>query len=332
MLEIMVCMRPADYRTFFALSGQAGYDQWECGYLKTYAHPALNPLCANGKTAFLMAKRDGKCVFRALTGRDEIYIGKTGRNAGYFSLFDGEKDEEAASFVLSEIMRMQIAWGSEEIIGPVSPDGSGFFHGLNEGWNEREACGILTGPPGGWKSKVIKNAGFAEMERDNAYLIPTPENNLYEEAAKKAMERFSVSIKRIAPGMFRERWKQSIGALSEEVTRVDLYRMLDRIAPVIQPEFSFLAMRGNEPLGYLLSLKGKEKCLRASTIFTKRTVWSPPVTTSLLSALIAALIENGVKEIEASVISEENMLSNQLVLALGGRLHRRYTRFSRKLL
>ena len=78
MLEVIRCERRGHFRSFFSLSGMAGYWKEEARFLKTYAGPALNALCANGPTAYFLAFRDGKPVFRAFTGIDFMYQQKTG--------------------------------------------------------------------------------------------------------------------------------------------------------------------------------------------------------------------------------------------------------------
>ena len=65
-------IRP-DERAFFRFSRECGYFLGEQKYLNVCARAVMNPLAANGPVEFLVAERDGKTVFRAMTGFDRRY-------------------------------------------------------------------------------------------------------------------------------------------------------------------------------------------------------------------------------------------------------------------
>ena len=331
MLEIREANTPGEIRAFFSLSKACGYFGEEIKYLKLFACPSVNPLRANGPLKYLSVYRDGEIVFRALAGSDEYFKEKSGKRIGYFSLFDGYRDAEAARLILDKIMTLQREWKNVEVIGPVSPDGSGFFHGLGEtdAGNRR---GVMTGNGSEWSIEALKDYGFSEMEADNAYLLTIPETDRYKKYASFSKEKFGLTVLPMKPGIFREKWKEAIASLSKEEERSDTYRYLEKIRPMISRKHSFLCFSGEKCLGYLIVLKGALSRLRACTVFTERDGFSPPVTVCLLSGFLSSCIEKGVREAEGSVIREDNLRSNLQISALGTHEKRRYVRCIKKVL
>lgn len=315
-------------RAFFQMNKHLGYKREEDRYLKTYAAGPLSPLINNGPRAYLCAMRDDKCVFRALTGVDMRYVQTAGKKAGYFSLFEGEKDAEAAKAVMDKIMLLQRKWGMDEVVGPISPDGSGFFMGAGDG-EFKEKRGILTGVNAEFSSKILRDNGFSVLETENAYEIEIGKENPLSAMSRKAGERFGLKVERMNPGVFSEKWKRDIASVSDDLPEEELLRTLDRIRKFICPECSFIAFSKDVPLGYLLTLKDKDGYLRATTLMTKKGVFTPPVVIVLAGAFWDACIDRAVKTCEVSMINDKNYRSYRLVLRFGGRKTRAYTQFTK---
>ncbi len=330
MLDVRICECAGDMRKFFALSDK-DYLPEECRYLKRYVNGLINPLYHNGRMAFLIAVRDGKAVFRVLTGTDEVYKRLSGKKMGYFALFDGEEDEAAATALLKKAYQLQQSWGNEYLLGPVSPDGGGFFNGLSAsdvGMNR----GVMTGPGSRWKLELLSKQGFQPHEKEMAYKVEIPDGNPYLQPALQAQKRFSVEIEAIRTGIFREKWMRDISYVYAPERRNDTYMMLDKLKPVIIKRHSFIAYTSGTPAGFMLSLKGSNGLIRATTVFTSRDQFSPPVTLGIIAVFIESCHRFGIKTIEASVIDSRNFASNRQIRALGGRQDREYIRFIRKLL
>lgn len=328
MLTVIEAATRAQMRAFFKAGKNAGYLKEEEKYLKLYALTPLNPLFSNGPRAFLCAYRDGKPVFRALTGVDFRYVNLTGNRTGYFSLFDGENDREAAEMILEEIMIRQRKWKTDKVTGPLSPDGSGFFMGAGEGGFERPR-GLFTGPDGRFSAGVLRDNGFTACDTENAYLVSVPKENPLSELCRKAEERYGAEVAKLKPRIFDERWKEKIASVSEDQKKQELIKFLDRIRRHIDKNFSFFAKGEGGACGYLISFKSGNGILRGTTLMTREGAYSAPCALSLIGAFLNECSKRGVKEAEVSVINQKNLRSERLVLRYGGVKIREYTQFTK---
>ena len=322
-----------DEQAFFRFSRECGYLPGETKYLNLSARAAVNPLFSNGPEEFWVVLRDGKTVFRALTGYDRRFQAQTGKKWGYFSLFEGTLDTEAGAALLDQILKRQRAWGCDAIVGPLSPDGSGFFHGL--GLDESASPfqtgtfsrGTLTGPARPFAEQILLSGGFQKLDEDYAYLIRVPDENKDREMAIKASKRFSVEVQKLRPSAFREAWKRIPAQIAPEGTKADFLREMERIRPFLNVDFSFACMRGSECLGYLLSVTEPHAPLRLSTLMTRDGCFQSPAVLLLISAAMDQCIRYRVPYVEASVIHDENVASRRLVERFGGLKIRRYCRY-----
>lgn len=328
MLEVMEAKTRAEMRAFFKAGRQCGYMPGEVKYLKRYAVPPLSLLSQNGPQAYLVAKRDGKPVFRALTGVDMRYNEIRGEKTGYFSLFDGEKDKEAAEAVLSAIFEKQRAWGTDELIGPISPDGSGFFMGAGEGDFEKSR-GIFTGPESTFSKEILSQNGFREKQVENAFYVTADNNNPLSEITRKAEKRFGIEIRRMKTGLFRDRWVKDILSVSKDAPEKEMRLILERVRNYIDKRHSYAAFISGACAGYLLSLKPYGGILRATTLITDSGHFSAPVVLSLIGRYLEDIKKNGEKTFEVSVINHQNIRSERLVLRYGGVKMRSYTLFTK---
>ena len=328
MLEMIECKTRADMRAFFRAAKNAGYTRKEERFLKKYVAAPLSLLSKNGPQAYLIAKRDGKPVFRAITGVDHVYNRKAGKNTGYFSLFDGENDEEAANALLEAIMKRQRAWGTENVIGPISPDASGFFMGAGEGDFDKDR-GIFTGPDAKFACSVLRKNGFCSIQTENAYLVNTDNQNPLSDVARKAEKRFGVCVVPLKPSLFSGCWIKRILEVTKGAPEMEMRVLLERIRPFIDKRFSYAALMDGACAGYLVTLKGEKGIPRATTLFTNPDHFSAPSVLSLIDAFLTDTRRRGIDQVEVSVINSENLRSERLVLRFGGRKIRSYTLFTK---
>ncbi len=329
MLEIIECKTRADMRAFFRAAKKAGYTGEEEKYLKKYAVPPLSLLSKNGPQAYFVAKRNGTSVFRALTGVDFVFNREKGEKTGYFSLFDGERDEEAAQAILNAVLNKQSAWGMENVIGPISPDASGFFMGAGEGDFEK-GRGIFTGPEGAFACELLRENGFCPIQTENAYLIQTTNKNPLSDVTRKAEKRFDVSVVPLKPSFVSDQWMKRVLEVTKGAPEKEMRVLLERIRPFIDNRFSYAALISGACAGYLVTLKGRKSILRATTLFTSPDHFSSPAALSLIDAFLTDTQRRRIAEAEVSVINPENMRSERLVLRFGGQKIRSYILFTKK--
>ena len=143
--EIVVSKRPNG--RFSAFSAACGYTRAERAFLKKHAFSPRNPLFANGPVRFVTVNGKDGVRARVMTGADRVYEARTGCKRGYFALLDSAGDEDAVRAALEEACRLQREWGNVEMVGPLSPDGSGFLCGVgaaaaDEVAAEDNPCGV----------------------------------------------------------------------------------------------------------------------------------------------------------------------------------------------
>lgn len=329
MIEVVKVKTRADMRAFFKAAKHAGYVPCEERYLKRYAVPPLSLLSANGPQVYFVAKRDGRPVFRAITGIDFRYTRATGTNTGYFSLFDGENDREAIQAVLDEIIKKQRAWGMEEVIGPISPDASGFFMGAGEG-DFTGRRGVFTGPDSSFQAEILRKNAFTEKQVENAFEISARLKNPLSDVTRKAEERFSVEVRKMRTGLLRDGWIKNILSVSKDAPDKEMRLVLERVRRYIDKKHSYLAFIGGVCAGYLISFKRFGNVLRATTLMTSPEHFSSPVVLSLIGRFLEETEKEGAESFEVSVINHQNIRSERLVLRFGGKKVRSYTLFTKK--
>lgn len=330
MNEVLVSKRPNG--RFAAFSAACGYTRAERAFLRSYAFSPRNPLYANGPMRFVTVNGQKGVRARILTGVDRVYEAQTGYRRGYFALFDSAGDEEALRAALEEACRLQREWENVEMIGPLSPDGSGFFCGVgmasaDEVPFRQDARGVLTGACNPVAERVLLRMGARAEAVNAAYSIRVPEENALREPAARAASRFGLRVETLRAAPFCEAWMQRILELSGSREKNEAAKLLACLRPLVDGRHSFAVCAGEEVRGYLLALRERGGCLRFTTLLTKPGTVSAPVAAVLLSAAVDSCIESGEKWVEASVIREDNLRSRALAERFKARAVRRYTQY-----
>lgn len=325
--EIIVSKRPNG--RFSAFSAVCGYTRAERRFLKRHAFSPRNPLLANGPVRFVTVNGRTGIRARVMTGVDRVYEAKAGCRRGYFALLDSVGDEDAVRAALMEACRLQREWGNVEMIGPLSPDGSGLLCGAGMVSEAREEMprGVLTGVCSPVVERVLLQMGARVEAVDEAYAVPVPEENPLKETAARAASRFGLRVEALRAGWLRERWMQKILALSSEEEKNEVAKLLACLRPLVDGRHSFAVCAGLDVRGYLLALRERKGCLRFTTLLTKPGAFSAPSATVLLSAAVDVCIESGERWVEASVIGQGNLRSRALPERFHARVVRRYTRY-----
>ena len=327
MNEVVVSKRPNG--RFCALSRICGYTRAERRFLRRHAFSPRNPLLANGPVRFVTVNGLFGVRARVMTGVDRVYAAQTGCRRGYFALLDSVGDEDAVRAALVEACRIQREWGNVEMIGPLSPDGSGLLCGVGmvSAACEEMPRGVLTGVCSPVVERVLLQMGARVETVDEAYAVPVPEENPLKETAARTASRFGLCVKPMKVGLLREGWLRQILALSDAREKNEVAELLTCLRPLVDGTHSFAVCAGQDVRGYLLALREWKSCLRFTTLLTKPGAFSAPSATVLLSAAVDACIESGERWVEASVIGRGNLRSRALPERFHARVVRRYTRY-----
>lgn len=324
--EIVVSKRPNG--RFSAFSAACGYTRAERAFLKKHAFSPRNPLFANGPVRFVTVNGKDGVRARVMTGADRVYEARTGCKRGYFALLDSAGDEDAVRAALEEACRLQREWGNVEMVGPLSPDGSGFLCGVGAAAADEVAA---EDNPCGVQIAAGNSAAERELPRletvDETCGVRVPEENPLRETAARAASRFGLRVEPLKAAPLREKWLRRILALSGEREKNEVAGLLTCLRPLVDGTHSFAVCAGEDVRGYLLALRERKGRLRFTTLLTKPGAFSAPAAAMLLSAAADACIESGEKWVEASVIRRDNLRSRALPERFRARVVRRYTRY-----
>ncbi len=261
--------------------------------------PPRHPLTQNGECAYLVALREGRPVFSTLTGVDRRFVHLTGVRQGWFSLFTGQDDPEAARAVIREAAGFQRGLGMERLSGPNAPDG-------------RFQPGILAKGEGATPhlDRLLVENGFQVLRESVAFCVPPGALPGMRRAAERAREAHGVSVRR------------------EGVTKASCRAVYDLYEPRQVPfeEFAsilsgmrplelYIASVRNEDAGFLLVRREGEASRVETTMIAPRYQRGPA-----LLCLLNALTSRVEPKVLTGAIDRSNAPSLAVVRALGGQI------------
>ena len=287
-------------------------------------HPAWGALPKRGPCALLAAAEGNKVVARVMTGVDLGFVESTGQKQGYICLFEAENRQEAVGRLMDEVVRRQRQWGSERVVGPISPNLVDFRSGvLVKGFNELPGVLSVHNPP--WYDALMTQYGFVKAQDFLAYRFRVSDGlpEKYESAAAWAQGRTRIVVKNCDLGQ-----DAILNDCGEGMNLAELRMGLGAIRPYYQKTFGFLAWREGKPCGFLLALReGNAPHLRASQFFIARPFRHGPTALLLMDALLKSARKAGILTVEASTILEENSASRAVMEGAGGTNHKIYRQY-----
>ena len=321
MLEI----RKAEGRApgaFFDYALKWGYAPAEKRYIRRYYEPHSQ------KRAYLTAVKDNKTLACLLTWSEERPAQGGRRRVGFFTLPGG--DAKALGDLIGQMLFLQKAWGSEEVIGPLAPDGSGWFMGQCDRPCTVEERGLFTGAGDAGQMKALTDAGFCVEREYRCYQLPVPKTNRTRAYADKIAARFEIHATRLNHNLFTQPLAKAADELYLENSQA-MRRAAERIAPFTDSHRSFaVKTAGDKTAGYVLAFAGKRP--RVATIMTREGLLRRPATLLLVNALIESYKSSDASIVELSVIDAENAASERLATAFGAKPGRSYFVYNKKLM
>lgn len=292
-------------------------------------HPAWGVLPKRGPCALLAAMEGDKMVARVMTGVDLEFVESTGQKQGYICLFEAENRQEAVGRLMDEVARRQRQWGSERVVGPISPNLVDFRSGvLVKGFDERPGVLSVHNPP--WYDALMTQCGFVKAQDFLAYRFQVTDGlpDQYEGAAAWARERTRIAVRNCDLGQDERALLNVLNDCGEGMSLAELRMGLGAIRPYYQKPFGFMAWKEGRPCGFLLALReGKAAHLRASQFFIARPFRKGPTALLLMDALLKSARKAGILTVEASTILEENSASRAVMEGAGGINHKIYRQY-----
>ena len=305
-------------KAFFAFSKKAGYSGQEQRYIRRYFG------IFHARCVYLLAFIDGRVCGRLMTWQSVVKERNSSSAKGFFALLDGT--EMSFSPLLRRAEDIQRSWGSTELIGPIAPDGSGWFMGQCD---RGKSGGSLTGPGDRGQTAALKKAGYRTLQQFNAYNLSIPRENTYRESAQRFAKRLGLKAVHLSNGLFSQRLSKAVYDVEADNKKL-LARQAEKLKPFLDTNHSFAVQdRTGNYHGYVFCLKGERP--RLSTIITKENALRRPVTALLVSSVLDSFLNAENTKVELSVIDAANIASNRLAQSLGGTVDRCYLIYHKKL-
>ena len=308
-------------KAFFRFSLKCGYSREESNYLRRsflYAQP---------KCVYLLATENGTVCGRLMTWSDEHYRKVAGKKRGFFALLDGNVC--AFAQLLAKMEELQRNWENEEIIGPVAPDGSGWFLGQCEKTYDNRLRGAFTGPGDTGQTQCFRENGYSVLTAYRTYQLTLPEENRYWDSAQKFSCRSEYKVQKMSVFGGRSRLCRSVLDVAGG-EQPELARQAERIMPYLSRQHSFaVTNREGSYTGYVLCFPGK--ITRIATFMTADNLYRRPTTLLLVNELIESFKKNQRDRAELSVLDAENANSNRLARSLGAVPDRNYLVYNKKI-
>ena len=305
---------------------------------------------------FFLAYKDDKPIARVMAcaetqpQTDELY--------GWFGLFDTFDDMDGVRAVMDAATAFLRERGVKAVVGPLSPDHPMLSIGLlAEGF---AGAPVLFNPYNkSYYVPLLENYGF-KKERDYlAFDIPseTPQLHQVVSLAKRAQQRFGFRVEEIPGGRMTLRLARDIAQVIAEASEdersgpaaPDILRLFDSVRPVLKKELCILAYAGARPIGvvlafpdntpYLQALGGKEtplsllkaalagkgtECVRCPIQHVVPEFHNKAVNLAMIVRALENAQNMGVQRIEGSVVAEDNAVSVNNSLLIGGKVYRKY--------
>lgn len=138
--------------------------------MKDILTESKNMLFGYGPHTMFLARRNGRVIGRILTGIDAGFNWDNNLKSAWFSLFECEKDEEAATALISACERWAASHGMDMLRGPIAPDNGDSYRGiLVMGFDGPPALMNSYNPP--WYGEFFDRIGFYKDLDLYAYLF-----------------------------------------------------------------------------------------------------------------------------------------------------------------
>ena len=274
MLEVTEVITARDRRAFIGLPyrlyrGDPNYVPPLRMQMRDVLKPGKNMLFGYGPHALFLARRDGRAVGRILTGIDHGFNDTNHIQSAWFSLFECERDEEAATALVAACESWAAARGMSLLRGPIAPDNGDAYRGiLVMGFDGPPALMNSYNPV--WYGEFFEHNGFYKDIDLYAYLFDREvfQRDKLDRIVPYAMEKFGYHIDTVDKKQLR-REVTDIQRILEETLNSglegewmavpsvdDVEKEARFLLPMIDTDFICIARANgtNRPIGFVVAL------------------------------------------------------------------------------
>ncbi|OGS07457.1 MAG: hypothetical protein A2270_09325 [Elusimicrobia bacterium RIFOXYA12_FULL_51_18] len=338
-----------------------GHPYW-VGDLKKDVRHLLDlghPFWRHGERKLFMALRNGRPVGRIAAIINSKHNAVHSEKCGFFGFFDCASDPEAAKLLFDASLKWIKAKGMDKVRGPVNPSTNETCGLLVEGFDSPPMVMTPYNPP--YYADLIEAAGFSKAK--DLYAFQAFIKNGFPERMEKIVRRMTragritvelVDIKRINDALadvkdiYNSAWDANWGFVP--MTNEEMDEMARGLKPLLKPEYLYFAKVDGRPAGFVLLLPDFNKALRGIngslnplnilpflyrmftpinrgrllTLGVKKEFRHRGIELLLIKQAAASAAKMGWEYGDLSWTLEDNDLINNVILAVGGKVYKRF--------
>lgn len=330
-----------------------------------------NMLFTYGPHALLLLKRDGRAIGRIMVGVNHRFNEENHYKSAWFSLFECEHDEQAASALLRAAEDWALAQGMEYLRGPEPPDNGDTFKGLLVmGFDGPPAMMNSYNPP--WYGTAFDTFGLEKYLDLYSYYFTRKafEGKNIGNVVQYAMKKFGYHVDTIDRKNLDRDVRDIHRILAETLPTdpnermavpsvEDVYKMARTMLPIADDGLICIARANgtNRPIGYVVALpeynqvfrhirggrmfplgifqllwyRKKIDAIRILMQFAVPDYQNKGLTGAMYMKMYETLLRHGYIGGDGSTIGENNMPSRLTVEKLGGEHYRTFRMYKKRI-
>jgi hypothetical protein len=318
-----------------------------------------HPFRSHSEMIFFLAKKGGTIVGRIAGIIDRHYIEFHQEKIGFFGFFESVHDTQVAEILLTKVRDWLKEKGMEKMVGPMNPSTNDECGLLVEGFDD-PPCLMMPYNPRYYPS-LLENFGLKKAMDLYAYQLE--ESTFLNDRLVRITERLikrephlrvrSIHLRRldeelkIIKEIYNQAWSRNWGFVP--MTEQEIDDLAKNLKPLVVPDLVLLAYRGEEPVGFSVSLPDynevlkhlngkigplgflkflyfsrKIKRIRVMLLGIKQAFQKKGVDGLLYIETFRRGIQKGYPRAECSWVLENNLLMRHSMEALGGKLYKVY--------
>ncbi len=376
MLEVSPVRTRADLRRFIALPyrlyrGDANFVPPLRSQMRAMLQGRDNMLFGYGPHELLLCRRGRRVIGRVLVGVDHLYNRENGSNSAWFSLFECERDDEAAMALLGAAEKWVTEHGMRTLRGPESPDNGDSYKGLLVmGFDGPPALMNSYNPP--WYAQWFEAFGLRKYQDLFAYSFTAEDFRAkgIDRVVDYAMAKFRYGVYPLDRKQLdreirdiHEILVQTMPTFEQEHSSVpsleDIAKLARTLLPIADDELVCIARTlEGRPIGYVVAVPEWNQVFRhlrggrllpfgwlkvlyyrrridAMRVFMQFVVpdWqNRAVNAAIFLRMSQAALRKGYRGGDGSTIGEDNLASRLSVEKLGGRHYRTYRLYHKEII
>ena len=338
-----------------------GHPYWVGDLKKDVRHLVIlgHPFWRHGERKLFMAFRDGRPVGRIAAIINSKHNAFHGEKCGFFGFFDCADDAEASRLLFDAALKWIKAKGMDRVRGPVNPSTNETCGLLIEGFDSPPMIMTPYNPP--YYADLIEAAGFSKAK--DLYAFQAFIKNGFPERMEKILRRMNraghitielADIKRIDEALadvkdiYNSAWEANWGFVP--MTGEEMDEMARGLKPLLKPEYLYFAKVDGKPAGFVLLLPDFNIALkkvngslnplnilpflykmyttiprgRLLTLGVKKEFRGRGIEMLLIKQALLSATKMGWEYGDLSWTLEDNDLINNAILAVGGKVYKRF--------